>query len=408
MCGGRKLKFGVMKMTDTEIFELGTLGMLCTRQGLNVLSNGLAGAQILFTRGAIGDGILEVENETQYRQLILEMSEMINHKMDLPIIECVNQGGGTAFIHFLKDNAELEKGFFAREIALYAIDQATGEEILYAYRNSGDMSSFIPANTGPVTKVIELSITTVIQNAPDVKAILDNSFAYVSQRKFDDHVNAEHPHPNIPNHYENVSTTNAFWVANSDTDLHLMNLSDTKKLLLTDLDNSVAENDSRLYQLELFNQAKRDLGLDPVNFLLIEDFGEPSFVDSVTVQITSYVKGGKIIGVASVAGLVIGKKYIISDDDSAQLVTIKNISYANGYYRVETEEALQFDFLDNVKFRRTTFFNTEDIDKRYFEWQPARGFTGISANEERELELDSAEIEGEGYIQDGYFSLWKE
>ena len=49
----------VMKM-----YELGKIGMLLTKAGLNVLSAGLAGELIEFTRVAIGDGILEVADET--------------------------------------------------------------------------------------------------------------------------------------------------------------------------------------------------------------------------------------------------------------------------------------------------------------------------------------------------------
>ncbi len=64
--------------TETATFNLGTVGMLCTRKGLNVLSAGLTGERIVFTKLAIGDGILDVTSDSEYRVAILDKTDMTN------------------------------------------------------------------------------------------------------------------------------------------------------------------------------------------------------------------------------------------------------------------------------------------------------------------------------------------
>ena len=52
--------------SDVTVFKLGKVGMMNTRQGLNVLSAGLTGERILFNRVSIGDGIMEVESDLDF------------------------------------------------------------------------------------------------------------------------------------------------------------------------------------------------------------------------------------------------------------------------------------------------------------------------------------------------------
>ena len=160
-------------MADTETFTLGSTGVLCTKQGLNVLSEGLTGERILFNRVAIGDGVMQAESISDYCQKVLDMTEMINWRMDIPIVEAKNLGNGEMLLHVINNNALVPEGFFARERAVFAIDPKTGKEILYAYINTGDASGFIPGNTGPVIKMIDFSVHTTIQNVKNVVAVID-------------------------------------------------------------------------------------------------------------------------------------------------------------------------------------------------------------------------------------------
>ncbi len=408
-------------MTDTEVFSLGTVGMLCTRQGLNVLSAGLAGERIVFTKAAIGDGILDVTSDNEYRNAVLNLTEMKNWRMDLPIVENVNQGNGFMLLHMIKNNAELPEGFFAREQAIFAIDQSTGAEILYAYRNSGDNSSFIPSNTGPVSKTIDLGVVTVIQNAQNVEAILDQSFAYVAMANFKSHVDSAHPHLNTPNHYGNVSATNAFWVTNQDNHLYQMSVENARQMILGDaaalipsLGKTVTDNQAKIDELKIITDAKNELGLD-ANMMIVEDFNPATEIDNFKVKVLSCAQNGKIIGVATDEGIICGQFYRISDGNNQELVQVIGAVYSTDYFHVELAERLTYAYNTSTVYlyRTTAFKNVETVDKKFISWTPAASFKGISANIERVKFLNTSkknraalQIQGEGFVtKDGYFTL---
>ncbi len=408
-------------MTDTEIFNLGTVGMMCTRQGLNVLSAGLAGERIVFTKLAIGDGILDVKSDSEYRNTVLNLTAMKNWRMDLPIVENVNKGDGTMLLHAIKTNAEIAEGFFAREQAVFAIDQSTGNEILYAYRNSGDNSSFLPSNTGPVAKTIDLGIVTVIQNAQNVEAILDASFAYVSLADFKLHVDSDHPHLNIPNHYGNVTATNAFWAANEDNHLYQISVDNARQAILGDaaelipsLGKTIKDNQAKIDELKIISDAKNELGLD-ANMMIVEDFNPATEIDIFKVKVLSCAQNGKIIGVQSDEGIIVGQFYWISDGNNQELVQVTGAVYSTDYFHVELADRLTYAYNNNTVYlyRTTAFKGVETVDKKSVNWTPAASFKGISANIERVKFLDTSkknrlalQIEGEGFVtKDGYFTL---
>ena len=370
-------------------FKLGTIGMMLTRSGLNILSAGLSGKKIIFTRVSIGSGVMEnVSTRADYEQRVLAMSDMIHFEMDIPIVECSNLGNGYMILSVRKDNAEVTSGFFARERAVWAKVE-DGEEVLYAYINTGDASSFIPSNTGPVAKVIEFSVYTIVQNAANIEVNLDASFAYASLSRFLDHVNSEHPHLNTPNHYADVTTTDNFWVTDLDNHLHKISVEDTKKVLLSDLDKTVSENQQKIYEMELFNQAKNELGLEPINLLIIEDFKPITTFDEVKVKVLSCAKNGRTVGVESDSEILIGRQYIISDDVNAEIVQVENLNRVNGYINVVLENPLTNDYdLERVFLYRTTFKNVETVDKKFVSWTSGKVFKGILANVERTLEVD--------------------
>ena len=392
--------------TETTTFELGDVGVMCTRRGLNVLSAGLTGERILFSRVAIGDGRLNVATREEYNRTVLNMTEMVNWQMDLPIAECKNLGNGYMMLHVTKNNAEVPEGFFARERGVYAIDQQTGQEILYAYINTGDASSFIPSNTGPVSKIIDFSVYTVIQNASKVEVILDASFAYVGLQRFLDHVQSDHPHKNTPNFYGKVSDADRFWVTNFDNNLYQISVDNVKDILLSEVNEKLAENQRRIKELETVNQAKNELGLD-ANLMVVEDFNPATEIDNVMAKVISCARGGRLIGVENVEDIIVGRQYWIADGVNQEIVQIKGVAYSTDYYHVQLERALTYDYLDKVYLYRTTFTN-ESADSKSISWS-GKSFKGIAANISRTLTLDTSQaftIEGDGILtQDGYFSL---
>ena len=396
------------------------IGMLCTKQGLNVLSQGLTGERIIFSRVSLGDGVLEVESESDYREKVLDLKSMINWRMNLPIGSAENLGNGEMLLTCAADNATVPEGFFAREQAVFAIDQATGKEILYSYRNSGDASSFIPANTGPVTKNIKFGIHVIIQNAKNVQAVIDNSFAYVSTNDYNEHVESKHPHPNIPNHYLDVHDTKKFWVTDEDDDLHQISLGNVRQVILGDAANlipslgkTITDNKAKIDELDVFIKAENELGLN-ANVMIVEDFNPASTVDDFSVKVLSCARGGRLIGVESDNGIYKGAHYWISDGVNSELVQIAGVSYSTDYYHVTIRQGLIYDYnLETVKLYRTTY-KSGIVDTKFLTWKGG-SFAGISANIEREIIFDTShensaamQIEGEGLLDnEGYFTLSK-
>ena len=402
-------------------FELGTVGMLCTKAGLNVLSQGLTGERIIFSRVSIGDGILSCDDESDYRQKVLDLTSMINWRMDLKIGECKNLGNGEMLLTCVESNATIPEGFFAREQAVFAINPADGKEILYSYRNSGDASSFIPSNTGPITKDIQFGIHTIIQNAKNVQAIIDSSFAYVSRKDYNEHVESKHPHPNIPNHYLDVHDTKKLWVTDEDDDLHQISLGNVRQVILGDAANlipslgkTITDNKSKIDELDIFTKVQNELGLD-ANLMIVEDFAPASTIDNFSVKVLSCARGGRLIGVESDDSILKGAYYWISDGVKAELVQIAGVAYSTDYYHVTLKQGLSFEYnLDRAKMYRTTY-KAGTVDVKKLSWRGGE-FTGISANIERELGFDTSQknsaamvIEGEGVVTtDGYFTLMNE
>ena len=387
---------------------------MLTRKGLNVLSAGLTGERILFNRVALGDGILEVSDAQDYLQQVLDLEKMINWRMDVPIIECTNLKNGEVLLRVLNNNAKIGEGFFARERAVFAVDQETGKEILYAYINTGDASSFIPSNTGPIIKTIDFAIHTVIQNAKNVQAVIDQSFAYVSVADFKSHVESNHPHLNMPNHYLNVTDTNKLWAVDEDNHLHQMSVGNAREILLNGVDEKISENKVNIDELKLFTDASNELGLD-ANLMIVEDFNPATTVDDFEVKVLSCAKGGKLIGVESDVDILKGAYYWITDGINQELVQVAGVIYSTDYYHVTLANNLANDYIvSHTYLQRTTFKNgVGNVDLKNVTWTPRSLFKGIEANIERELIFDTSHknknalvIEGEGFCTtDGYFTL---
>lgn len=391
--------------------------MLLTKAGLNVLAQGLTGARILFTRVAIGDGEFDYDTES-----VLDLTAMRNWRKDLPITKCEVVGNGMVNLVAYETNSDVPEGFWEREHAIFAEDPSSGEEILYSYRNFGSECSFIPSNTGSVLKDILVGFETVIQNAENVTAILDLNFSYVSQVDYEEHIKSEHPHPNTPNHYLDVTSTDKFWAVDKDNHLHQISVGNARQVLLGDaaklfssMGKIILDSQSKIDELDIFTQAKNELGLD-ANLMIVEDFNPASEVDNFCVKVLSCARGGKLIGVENDSGILKGAYYWIADGVNQEMVQVKGVGYSTDYYRVTLQNALTYDYnLATVKLYRTTYSAAGTVDKKTLSWTP-ESFVGIEANIERELELRTINtnaaaftIEGDGLLTtDGYFTLSQE
>lgn len=283
-------------------------GMRLTRAGKRILAQGLLGDEIHFTKIAFGDAEFDYETEN-----LQELTELKSWRLDLPIVGRTLNGDGTVTIVGLCTNFTLTKGFRAKEIGIFAIDQESGNEILYAYRNAGDEYSFIPAKTGVVTKSVRYAYQIEIGDAENVTFDINFSFAYVSQEAFEEHVNSESPHPQFV---------------------------ETQKL--------AREN------RQIIN-AQAETPFEG-NLFIFEDFKPPTCIDNFKVKVTNCVAGANLITVNSIDKVKIGDYFWLGDGEKFERVKITSVmKVASGLHVKAGANLTQNYDLSKTFLYRTTF-----------------------------------------------------
>lgn len=173
------------------------LPLQLTNIGRDMLTQGRAGHVLTFTKIAIGDG-------TATGTAVDSLTALKSHKLYLPIAKNETVHAGQMRLQFRVNNKVVTTGFYFREIGLYAkVDN--GAEQLYAYTTCGDKARMIYDKTYPIQERV-INIDTVIDNAVNVKVILDWSIVYATKK---DIVDAIKPHKELAelDHPDNSVTT---------------------------------------------------------------------------------------------------------------------------------------------------------------------------------------------------------
>ena len=148
-----------------------------TQLGKNIILAGQNKQKVIFTKVELGDGLLN-------GQPVEDMTGLVHSIMRLPLQNFLNNGDGSARLRFVLDNTNLTKGFFNREIGVFAKVE-DGTEQLYAYTNAGNLADYIPGKESPISsKIINLHI--VVGNAANLTIVAENS-AYVTKLDMDEH-----------------------------------------------------------------------------------------------------------------------------------------------------------------------------------------------------------------------------
>lgn len=384
-------------------------GMRLTRAGRLLLAKALAGEELKFLYIEIGDGDFDYATES-----VADLTELRSPKMTLPLTRVTVQGDSTCYIQAHLSNAEVLDGFRVKEHGVFARDPDDGGEILFSYRNSGEDYDFIPANTASAAKNLYLEYIVEIQDAENITALLDLSIAYVGEEEFQEHINAVHPHPNTPNHYGSVISTNSFWVTDEDNHLYQMSVSNVKALLHEDTSSdSLDVSEAELSETDRINNAKAELGLN-ANMLIVEDLTKPEQIDTLDgleVRVTSSAENGLLLGVESVDDLNTGALYIISDGVNQEFVKIISIVHNISGVHVRLSERLMHAYDWSATWLYRTAYG--GAEQKVLKCEPDRGFAGVSANIARTITLntsvdkkDDFDITGDGVLTvDGYFTL---
>ena len=152
-----------------------------TQQGKNIVLAGQNKQSVVFTKVELGDGLLGEG------QSVDDMVGLVHSVMSLPLQNFVNNGDGTARLRFVLDNNNLPKGFFNREIGVFA-KVGDGAEQLFAYTNAGNLADYIPGKESPISsKIINLHI--IVGNAANLTIVAENS-AYVTKIDLNEHKKA--------------------------------------------------------------------------------------------------------------------------------------------------------------------------------------------------------------------------
>lgn len=321
-------------------------GMFLTRDGMTILKKGLLGKEIHFTKAAFGAGDFDYDTES-----VLDLTELRDWRIDLPIVKKFMENNGEVIIVGLLSNANLQVGFPAKEIGIYAKDPDTGIEKLYAYRNAGEEYNFIPANTGPVVQHLEFGYHVEIQDAPNVTFEINFAFAYVSQEDFDKHLKSYHAQL-----LDDVDDTENFFVDDYDQNLHRLPLPFAKKILLDDVQADATQGKKNLQQLQDFNFVKAEIGLVEPNILQIENFNPPSIIDNTKIKITSCAKGGNLLSARKLEGVKIGAEYFLTDGFNSEVVKIANVTISSAKILINNSNivlTLENNLLNSYDLNRT-------------------------------------------------------
>lgn len=149
-----------------------------TNKGRQLQAKAQAGAQLVYTRMAVGSGTLS-------GQSLEDMSALITPVMDLTISRLKRPPGSTrALIGATLTNQDVTIGFYLREVGIFATDPDLGE-ILYMYANAGSTADYItPKGDGIIEKAINMNV--FVGAASSITANIDESLVFVTQQELDD------------------------------------------------------------------------------------------------------------------------------------------------------------------------------------------------------------------------------
>ena len=148
-----------------------------TGPGLDGIVQTLYGGSITFTKISVGNGVPADPSS---------VSEMVNPLLDIGITS-ITQGDNEVVLTGYTTTEDVEAGFYANEIGIYA----KGEdevEYLFAYSYNATDVDYYPDSSSGRTQELTLTIVVAIGPAENVDAILIEGDAYARKADFDDHV----------------------------------------------------------------------------------------------------------------------------------------------------------------------------------------------------------------------------
>lgn len=172
--------------------------MVITKEGLSMIAESQGGQGLIFTNVALGAGDLNDES-------IIDLTNLIDNRINANItaIDATSHPGQVTLTAIVS-NSEVDVGFYAKEIGVFAKIGEDGTERLYAYTNAGNYADYMTDKTAPVNEAI-FNTTFVVSNAQNIQAVIDKSIVYPTVLEMDtaikNHNEAEDAHKNVFNGY---------------------------------------------------------------------------------------------------------------------------------------------------------------------------------------------------------------
>ena len=143
-----------------------------TQEGLNAIAKPSEN-KLIYTHIALGDGVLNKDDK------ILNFTELKSKKLTADIADISNDSNSQITLQTIVSNKIVEKGFYAREIGIYAKLGENGKEFLYGYANAGNNADYMPDNTQPIDE-LKLKITLLVGNVENVTAVINSSIIFIT------------------------------------------------------------------------------------------------------------------------------------------------------------------------------------------------------------------------------------
>lgn len=358
-------------------------GMVITTAGRNLLALAMTGKELKFTRGYVGDGALGSRD-------IYALTGLISPKKELPIQSVRTSSTGTCEVVLEMDNRDMTSGFWLREYGLYARDPDNGREVLYAYTNKGEKSGYLEAYSGDYLVSYTLSLLTVIDQAPNVTAIINTQNNYVTISRLD---------ARVQDLFAGSGEIAGLWTYSPGDEKRLRpsRWEDVKLAMLGVTD--IASMNSRLERLEdTMNQTLLELEMRDIypgySHYLIEDFDNPDQCDMFKCKVTSIVAGDDSIDCDPIEGMLPGSLYTVADGVHAEQVQVESINIENGIQRIILKDVIKNVYiLENTMLFRSgadieSGYAGSQVDTKSLVWEPGVVWSGLSTDSEGTISLD--------------------
>ena len=153
--------------------------MLTTQAGYDLISRANTTKKaLIITRAALGKGDLGSNN-------IVSLTDLIDPVMDnLPLTNSIDHQNGHYEVEASIDNSELDTGFWAKEMGIFAKVDGDATDTLYAYTNGGIYVPYVNDKSNPDIQLVQCDF--IVGNATNVEATIDVK-VYITEGRLQKH-----------------------------------------------------------------------------------------------------------------------------------------------------------------------------------------------------------------------------